>query len=137
MDVRIINPHAPTYRNQSMPACYKSHERTKKRAYEQCICEVEHATFTPLVLSAPGGLANEASHFYKRVASQLAAKWDQSYSHTLSLIRCRLTFSLSRSAIQCTRRARSSIGCAQKHLAPVDLVTTESHVNVLSAVQTF
>ena len=33
------------------------YEQVKKRAYEQRIREVEHATFTPLVLSATGGLA--------------------------------------------------------------------------------
>ena len=43
----------------------------KKRAYEQRIREVEHASFTPLVMSATGGLAKEATNFYKRLASPL------------------------------------------------------------------
>ncbi len=33
----------------------------KKRAYEQRITEVEHASFTPIVLSASGGLAKGAT----------------------------------------------------------------------------
>ena len=33
---------------------------------------VEHITFTPLVLSATGGMANEATVFYKRLTSCLA-----------------------------------------------------------------
>ncbi len=37
-----------------------------KRAYEQRIIEVEHASFTPIVLSASGGLAKGATIFYKR-----------------------------------------------------------------------
>ncbi len=40
----------------------------KKRAYEQRIREVEHSSFTPLVLSATGGLAREVNTFYKRLA---------------------------------------------------------------------
>ena len=35
--------------------CYRKHENEKKRAYEQRIREVEHSSFTPLVLSATGG----------------------------------------------------------------------------------
>ena len=49
----------------------------KKRACEQRIHEVEHASFTPLVMSATDGLAKEATNFYKRLASRLADKWDQ------------------------------------------------------------
>ena len=37
----------------------------------------------------------------KRLASCLATKWDQSYSPTMSWLRCGLTFSLLRCAIQC------------------------------------
>ena len=48
------------------------------------------STFTPLVLSAADGLAREATIFYKRLASMLAAKWDQAYSTTLCWLRCRL-----------------------------------------------
>ena len=102
-DVRVFNPHAPSNRQTWMPACYRKHESVKKRAYEQRVREVEHASFTPLVLSATGGLANEATTFYKRLASRLATKWDHSYSTTMSWLRCRLTFSLLRSSIQCIR----------------------------------
>ncbi len=44
-------------------SAYRKHERIKKRAYEQRIREIEHATFTPLVPSATGGLGNEANTF--------------------------------------------------------------------------
>ena len=46
----------------------------KKRAYEQCIREVEHASFAPLVLLATGGMARQATSFYKRLATLLATK---------------------------------------------------------------
>ena len=56
---------------------YRRHERVKKSAYEERIREVEHATFSPPVLSTTGGLAREATTFYKRLASLLAAKWEE------------------------------------------------------------
>ena len=86
----------------------RKHELEKKWQYEQCVREVEHASFTLLVLSATGGMANQATVFYKRLAILLALKWDQPYSSTMSWLRSRLTFSLLRSAIQSIRGARSS-----------------------------
>ena len=70
-----------------------------------CEREVEHASFILLVLSATGGLANQASVLYKRLASSLAMKWEQPYRLTMSWLRNKLTFSLLCSAIHCIRRA--------------------------------
>ena len=128
-DVRVFNPHAPSNRHTQLSSCYRKHEQMKKRAYEQRIREVEHASFTPLVISATGGLANEASTFYKRLASLLASKWDHPYSSTLCWLRCSLAFSLLRSAIQSIRGARSSCGHAIKTPTVVDLVNIESNIS--------
>ena len=124
-DVRVFNPHAPSNR-QSLNACYRKHENIKKRAYEQRIREVEHGTFTPLVMSLTGGLGNAATVCYKRLASLLCAKWNQPYSSTMAWIRCRLTFSLLRSAIQCIRGARSAGGHASREFHPLDLISAEA-----------
>ena len=126
-DARVFNPHAPSNRQSSLSSCYRRQESLKKHAYEQRVREVEHASFTPLVLSATGGMVNEATVFYKRLASCLAMKWDQSYSCTMFWLRCRLTFSLLRSAIQCIRGARSSNGHAAKLPPPIDLAISELH----------
>ena len=40
--------------------------------------KIEHASFTPLVMSATGGLAHEATCFYKRLASLSSHKWGMS-----------------------------------------------------------
>ena len=80
IDVRVFNPHAQSNRHSSLSTCYRKHERIKKRAYEQRVREVEHASFTPLVLAATGGMANEATHFFKRLASLLAIHRDQPYN---------------------------------------------------------
>lgn len=130
-DVRVFNPYAPSNKCTKSSACYRKHEKLKKRTYEQRVRDIEHASFTPLVLSATGGLANEANTFYKRLASMLASKWDQPYSCTLRWLRCRLGFSLLRSAIQSIRGARSSRGHAIKTPTVIDLVNSESHIRSL------
>ena len=55
-DVRVFNPLAPSYCKSSMTAVYRRNENEKRRAYEQRIIDVEHGSFTPLVLSATGGM---------------------------------------------------------------------------------
>ena len=129
LDVRIFNPHAPANKNTTISKCYRKHEAEKKRAYEQRILEVEQSTFTPLIFSATGGMAKQSTTFYKRLASLLADKWEHSYSSTLSWLRCLLSFSLLRSAIQCIRGARSSCGHASRSPLPIDLVSAEAHLS--------
>ena len=84
-------------------------------AYGQRIREVEHAqehgSFTHIVLAATGGLAQEATIFYKHLAALLATKWNDEYCKVMGWLRCVLSFSLLRSAIACIRGVRSSTGC--------------------------
>ena len=80
-------------------------------------------------MSATGELAHEATVFYKRLASLLSAKWGDEYSVVLGWLRCCLGFSLLRSAIQCIRGARSSIGAYTRAPPPMDLVQVESHLS--------
>ena len=79
-DVRVFNPYAPSNQRSSLPQCYRNHENTKKRAYDQRIREVEHGTFSPLVFSCTGGMGRAAATTYKRLASLIAAKRDEPYS---------------------------------------------------------
>jgi len=51
-----------------------------------------------------------AKVFYKKLASMIALKYDTAYHKTLNWLRCRLSFSLLRSAIMCLRGSRSSKG---------------------------
>ena len=88
-DVRIFNSHAPANCTSSTDACYRRHEREKRRAYEQRVLEVEHGTFTPLVLSTSGGWGPSATVAFKRLAGLISEKHDQPYSSTLSFIRLR------------------------------------------------
>jgi len=129
VDVRVFNPFAPS-NVSSLPAAFKRHENVKRRAYGQRIREVEHASFTPIVLAATGGLAQEATIFYKRLAALLATKWNDEYCKVMGWLRCVLSFSLLRSAIACIRGARSSIGHVHRAPPSLDVVCVESHLNI-------
>ena len=89
-------------------AAYRKHEAAKKREYAQRVREVEHGVFTPLVLSATGGMGREAATFYKRLADGISRKEGKEYSVVMGWIRCRLSFAILRSAILCIRGSRSS-----------------------------
>ena len=124
MDVRVF---APSNRQTSLDKCFLKHE--KKRTYEQCICEIEHASFISLVISTTG-VAKEATNFYIRLASLLAKKWDQPYSSTLHWLRYLISFSLLHCAIQHSCGAHSSCGHPFK-MSPIDLVTAKAHLHPL------
>ena len=72
-DVRVIHPFA-SYQDSPLSSVYRQHELKKRRKYGQRIREVEHGELTPLVFTAAGGTAPEATIFLKRLASQIAEK---------------------------------------------------------------
>ena len=86
VDVRVFNPSAQSNQHSSLPSVYRKHEQEKRRQYDQRVREIEHATFTPLVLSTTGGMGRAATTFYKRLASMVAEKRDVSYAMTLNWI---------------------------------------------------
>ena len=107
-DVRVFNPHAQSYQNTSLSQCYRKNEQEKKRAYDQRVREIEHGSFSPLIFSTTGGMGTIATVVYKRLAAMIADKCEKPYSQIIQLIRCRLNFSLLRSAIMCMRGSRST-----------------------------
>ena len=109
-DVRVFNPLAASNRQTSISTCFRSRDREKRRAYEQRVCEIERGSFTPLIFSALGGISRATEITYKRLASLLTTKKDKHYNAVISLIRCRLNFSLLRSAIMCIQGSRSAAG---------------------------
>ena len=64
---------------------------------------------------------------YKRLAYLLSLKRGVPYSSVMAWLRCRLSFSLLRSAIACLRGARSHSGCPGSHRA-LDLALIEGQV---------
>ena len=76
--MKVFHPNAPSNRSRSLSATYsyKKHEDEKIRTYGQCMHEVEHGVFTPLVIFTSGVLGREAETFYKCLADLLSMKWD-------------------------------------------------------------
>ena len=132
-DVRVFYPLAQSYRQTRMEACYRSKEQEKRRCYDERVREVEKGTFTPLVFSTSGGMAPAAAVTYKRLACQIAEKKNQSYSLTINLIRCQISFALIRSAIRCLRGYRSSRGCPRlaNSIDDMKVATAEGRLDLL------
>ena len=73
---RLLSPKK-TGENKMWPDLQKGtirDKQEKRRQYDQRVREIEHATFTPLVLSTSGGMGRAATTFYKRLAAMLAEK---------------------------------------------------------------
>ena len=85
------------------------------------------ASFTPLVFSTSGGMSGCTNVFYKRLGYLLSLKNKLEYSNVMTWLRCRLSFSLLRSAIACLRGARSHRGCPANYGA-LDLALIEGQV---------
>ena len=125
-DIRVFNPFAPSNRSRSLSATYQQHEKLKRREYEQRIREVDHGSFTPIVLAATGGMGSAAQVTFKRMVSMLAAKREQPYSKVMNVVRCMLNFSLIKSQIRCIRGSRSTVGRAVK--TPICMIASEGRV---------
>ena len=107
-DIRVFHPHASSYQNTELPRLYRQHERAKKSKYARRVAEIEHGCFTPLVFTTSGGMAPEATTFFRRLAGLVSEKRGSSYSATMNWIRCCLSFSLLRSSLLCIRGSRST-----------------------------
>ena len=89
-DVRVFHPNAPSYCNLTIPSIYRRHEQEKKREYGDHVCEVEKASFTPIVFATTGGMGKEATVFYRQLTDLLSHKSNLKYSTTLAWMRCTL-----------------------------------------------
>lgn len=107
IDIRVVNPLAPSYSNLSISSLYKKQENEKKRKYERRIVEVEKGSFAPFVVSCTGGLAPIATTIVKRMSSMLSEKTETPYSEMIRWVRTRLSFAMIRSSLMCIRGARS------------------------------
>ena len=105
-DVRVFYPFASSYQNSRLQTLYKQHERQKRGEYGRRVREIEGGSFTPLVFTTNGGMAGEATIFFKRLASLLAERRDESYSVMMGWLRCAISICLLRSSIRCVRGTR-------------------------------
>ena len=106
-DVRVTHLNTSTQRGQTSSKIFRSHEMAKRREYLQRVLDVENGSFTPLVFGTNGGLGEECASFLSTLSQKIASKDDESYAHTITWIRTRLSFDILRAAIQCVRGSRT------------------------------
>ena len=108
VDIRIFDPMAYCHHNLTLEAAHQRNEQEKIRAYGERIQHVDQGSFTPLVFTTSGGMSPKAKCFYSRLAELMAEKKHQPRSQVVAWMRCRLSFSLLRSALLCLRGTRYS-----------------------------
>jgi hypothetical protein len=111
--------------SRSVPVLCQSFEQEKKRTYGDRILNVDHGSFTPLVFSSCGGVGRETSAALRKLASMVAEKRGENYSHTIALLRLRISFALIRSTLICLRGTRRRAIRMQLQEAPSDSVLHE------------
>lgn len=127
-DVRVCDPSAPRLLSKPISSIYAEHEQEKRRAYNQRVLQVEHGSFTPLVFSIFGGMSPECGRFYTRLAQLLSEKRNDNLSITTSWVRCRVSFSLLRSALLCMRGSRSMRPQTESYETTIQFVTSEARI---------
>ena len=120
-DVKVFNPLALTYSNQTLKAAHKSNENSKKRLYAERVINVEHGTFTPLVFSCLGGMSVECAHFFNRLSDKLSEKRNICTSQGRTWIRTKLSFCLLRATHLCIRGSRTRKQFSVSSLSSTDI----------------
>ena len=105
-DVRVVNLNADSYRKVNSKKVFARAEYEKKSVYDDCIINLEHGTFTPLVYSITGGMGQDAETFYKLLSSKLAKKKWHEYKDVTRFIRCKLSFLIIKLSLLCIRGSR-------------------------------
>eukprot|EP00794_Sanderia_malayensis_P014468 gene14468-biopygen11582 len=105
-DIRVFNPTANRCCCQEISKSYEINEREKKRAYNDRVLEVEHGSFTPIVISATGGMGREAKKFYSRLAEMIGDKRKRDYSLVKAWLRRKISFALVKAINICIRGSR-------------------------------
>lgn len=106
-DVRVFNPFAKSHLSRNLEAVFRTSETEKKTAYNDRIIKIEHGSFTPIVMSALGGLGKESSHFLSKLVEKVAEKRGIEKSGVANYIRTKLSYNLIRSQVACIRGSRS------------------------------
>ena len=105
--VRVFNPNARRHAKQELLKTYQLNEKEKKCLYNEQIMQVEHSTFTPLVMSGTGGMGQESSKFYSWLSELISENIESSYSIAATWIRRKIIFALIKSISMCLRGCKS------------------------------
>ena len=69
----------------------------------------QKASFTPLVYSTAGGMAEQALIFHKKLAYMIAEKTGERYSDIINCMRAKISFAMLRSVLISVRGNRGKI----------------------------
>ena len=86
---------------------YEINEKEKKKRYNERSLQVEHGSFTLLVMSATEGMSRECKKFYSRLAEMICKKSKTNCNVTIISIRRKIQFSLIKSIGIYLRGSRS------------------------------
>ena len=89
-DVRVCYPNAESYTGLTIKQIYRQHESEKTRMHASRVLEVEQGSFTPMVFTTTGEMADECKRYHNRLAEHLSNKKGEDYSTTISRIRVNL-----------------------------------------------
>ena len=106
-EIRVCFPNADTYKDLELSSNYKLQEEEKKRKYAERVNEIEHGTFTPLVLTTTGERSKECKTYHSRLAELIANTKGEQYHTTIAWIRTKICFFLLRSSFVCLRGSRT------------------------------
>ena len=84
LDVRFLNPNAKQYANIELSKAYQINEKEKKKTYNERILQVEHRSFTPLVMSTTRGMSRECQKFYSPLTEMICKKRKTNYNVTVT-----------------------------------------------------
>ena len=82
-DVRVCYPNAESKRDLTTKQIYHQRESEKKRMYASRVLEVEQGSFTPLVFTTTGEMADECKRYHSRLAELSSTKKGEDYSTTM------------------------------------------------------
>ena len=102
-----VSSHVDSYRDLSPKQIYRIQQDEKKRKYNSRVTEIEQGTFTPLVFTTTGGMADECLRYHSRLAELLSAKKQESYATAISWVRAKVSFAILRSVLLCLRGSRT------------------------------
>ena len=100
-DVRVFDPNVCGCLNKPLQQCHAIKEQEKKRSYNERVLQVDHGTFTPLVLSIYRGIGRECNTFHSRLSHLISDKRNLSKSITMNWIRTKVCFALQKSSLLC------------------------------------
>ena len=128
-DVRVFDPSAPRLLSRTLESAYIEHEQEKRRGYNQRVLQVEQGSFTPLIFSILVEWDQSVNFStLSRLSQLLIEKRHENFSVTTSWLRCKLSFSLLRSALLCIRGSRTTSPQTETYQTTIDFTVNEARI---------